>query len=316
MFRYWIADAHCDSIGDYLLGKRDLLTSSETGHWDLPKAKSSNIRLQFMASYIEDEFKPHLASWRGLQLLEAAHRFIDQNKDEVFLIEDKKDISKLNHSESLGIILSVEGGEILGESLFMLDIIYRLGVRSLGLTWNQRNAIGDGVGETSSDSGLSSFGKKVIERMNLLGMLIDVSHLNERGFWDVLNISGKPIVASHSCAQAVCSHKRNLSDTQLRSLAQNKGVVGINFCPDFLNSDSPATIDDVVRHICHIADIAGVDIIGFGSDFDGIPNTPQGLENAEMFTKLIAKLEEYGFNKEDMAKICNGNFVRVLNDVL
>ena len=316
MKKYWLVDAHCDSIGDYALGKRDLKTSTDEGHWDLAKAKHSGLGLQFIASYIESEYKPHLATWRGLQLLDAGRRFIEENKDSVFLIENCKDINKLGDQNTLGVVLSVEGGEILGESLFMLDTIYRLGVRSLGLTWNERNAIGDGVGETSSKSGLSDFGIKVISRMNLLGMLIDVSHLNEPGFWDVLQLSNKPIAATHSCAQALCSHPRNLNDKQLRALADNNGVVGINFCPDFLNSNGQASIDDVVRHICHIADIAGVDTIGFGSDFDGIPNTPQGLENAEMYPQLLEKLEKSGFNQVEMAKICHGNFIRVLSDVL
>lgn len=316
MNNYWVVDAHCDSIGDFASGKRDLRTSTETGHWDLTKAKRSGLGLQFVAAYIESEYKPHLATWRGLQLLDAGLRFIKENKSTVFLIENSKDINKLGNLDTLGVILSVEGGEILGESLFMLDIIYKLGVRSLGLTWNERNAIGDGVGETSSKSGLSDFGKKVISRMNLLGMLIDVSHLNEPGFWDVLEVSSKPIVASHSCAHALCSHPRNLNDKQLRALADNNGVVGINFCPDFLNSSGQATIDDVVRHISHIVDIAGIDSIGFGSDFDGIPFTPQGLENVEKYTQLLEKLEKYGFNQVEISKICHGNFVRVLNDVL
>lgn len=316
MAKYWIADGHCDSIGDYLAGKRNLRSSTAEGHWDLAKAGHADIRLQFLAAYIESEYKPHLATLRGLELLEAAFRFIHENKDRVFLVESKNDLRKIGSGKSLGIVLSVEGGEILGESLFMLDIIHRLGVRNIGLTWNQRNAIGDGVGETNSKSGLSDFGVKVIRRMNDLGILVDVSHLNEHGFWDVLEISSKPITASHSCARNVCDHPRNLTDKQLKALAENKGVVGINFCPDFLNRNGIADIDDVVRHICHIADTAGVDTIGFGSDFDGIPVVPLGLENAGMLPLLLEKLEASGFNQEEMAKICHGNFLRVLSSVL
>lgn len=316
MRKYWIVDAHCDSIGDYCLGKRDLSTSTEVGHWDLNRANLGNIGLQFMASYIESEYKPSLASWRGLQLVDAGLRFISSNNDRVLLIQKKVDLNKLGKTGFTGIILSVEGGEILGESLFMLDIIHRLGVRALGLTWNERNAIADGVGEINSKSGLSTFGIEVIKRMNKLGMLIDVSHLNEPGFWDVLQLSQKPIIASHSCAQAICNHPRNLNDRQLRALADKKGVVGINFCPDFLNSKGQASVDDVVRHICHVAEIAGVDSVGFGSDYDGIPHTPEGLESAAMFTSLVTKLEDCGFNEQEMAKICHGNFMRVLNEVL
>lgn len=311
----WIADGHCDSLGDYSLGKRDLKTA-ETGQWDLAKARKGNVGLQFLAAFIESEYKPYLATWRGLQLLEAGLRFIEGNPEDVFLLKNKSDLDKLGNTDFLGIILHVEGGEILGESLFMLDIIFRLGVRSLGLTWNERNALGDGVGEASSNSGLSSFGIKVVERMNQLGMLVDVSHLNERGFWDVLEKSSKPVIASHSCARSICNHPRNLSDEQLRALAAQKGLVGVNFCVDFLNENGRASIEDVIKHICYISEKAGVDSVGLGSDFDGIPYPPKGLESPEMFPVLQDKLALCGFSQTEIIKICHGNFVRVLKNVL
>jgi len=313
--KIWIADGHCDSLGDYSSGKRELKVS-EKGHWDLAKARRGNIGLQFLAAFIESKYKPYLAGWRGLQLLEAGLRFIEENREDVFLIKSKNDLDKLGNTNSLGIILHVEGGEILGQSIFMLDIIFRLGVRSLGLTWNERNALGDGVGETSSNSGLSGFGIKVIERMDKLGMLVDVSHLNERGFWDVLEKSSKPVIASHSCARSICNHPRNLNDEQICALAAQKGVIGVNFCVDFLNEGGSACIDDVIKHICYISEKAGVDSVGFGSDFDGIPYPPKGLESAEMFPILQDRLALCGFSQTEIEKICHGNFVRVLRNVL
>lgn len=316
MEELWIADGHCDSLGDLTSGKRDLRGLDEPGHWDITKAQKGNIGLQFFAAFIESEYKPFLAAQRGLEHLEAALRFIDENGSDVFLIKNGKDLARLGKSKMIGLLLNVEGGEILGENLFMVDLIFRLGVRSIGLTWNERNAIGDGVGETGSKGGLSKFGFQVISRMNSLGMMIDVSHLNEAGFWDVVNHSGKPIIASHSCAQTLCSHPRNLNDLQLRALGRMKGVVGINFCQDFLKDTGKATIDDVVEHICYIAEVAGVDSVGLGSDFDGIPSTPQGLEDAAQLSNLLEKLRERGFNSAEIKKICHGNFVRVLGSVL
>ena len=312
----WIADGHCDSLGDLANKKRDLRGTANFGHWDLKKAKQANIGLQFFAAYIEEEYKPFLAGQRGLQLLEEALNFIDENPEDVFLLKSKEDLSKLGQVKQMGILINIEGGEILGESLFMLNLIFRLGVRSMGLTWNGRNAIADGVGESGSRGGLSRFGFKVIARMNDLGMIIDVSHLNEPGFWDVIGHSSSPVIASHSCAYKLCNHPRNLKDEQLRALAENRGLVGVNFCPDFLCANGRGSIDDVVRHICYIAEIAGVDTVAFGSDFDGIPIPPVGLEDASKFPLLIHKLAGAGFKEEEIRKICHGNFVRVLTDVL
>ncbi|NLI93703.1 MAG: membrane dipeptidase [Peptococcaceae bacterium] len=316
MEKIWIADGHCDSLGDLTDGKRDLKGKADFGHWDLQKAKVANIGMQFFSAYIESQYKPFLAMQRGLEQVEAARKFIDENRDDIFLISGLHDLNRLGNNGEMGIVLHVEGGEILAESLFMLDIIFRLGVRSIGLTWNERNAIADGVGELHSRGGLSRFGLDVISRMNELGMLVDVSHINEAGFWDVIRHSDKPVIATHSCAQALCNHPRNLNDQQLKALAEKKGLVGVNFCPDFLNETGQASMDDVIRHICYIAEIAGVDTVAFGSDFDGISSTPHGLEDVSKFIDLIEKLHQSGFSLMEIEKICHGNFVRVLKSVL
>jgi len=312
----WVIDGHCDSLGGFLSGKRTLKEDTEDGHWNIPRAKQGKIGLQFLAAFIESEFKPAQATLRGLQLIEAAHRLIKENPNELFLIRQKKDLQALPEEKRIGLLLSVEGGEILGESLFLLDIIYELGVRALGLTWNQRNAIADGIGEYGTESRLTRFGVKVVRRMNELGMIVDVSHLNEPGFWHVLEISEQPIIASHSCSYALCPHPRNLTDAQLKALAQNGGLVGVNFFPKFLNPSGRAGIDDVVRHISHIAEIAGIDSVGLGSDFDGIEEVPEGLEHAGKYIVLAEKLDKAGFTTVEISKIFHGNFMRLLSCVL
>lgn len=314
--KYYIIDGHCDSLSHYVNGERTLEDPLDGGHWNIPRARASGIALQFLAAYIETEYKPMMATQRGLQLIEGAHRLIESHREQLFHIQSKNDLYNIPDSKRTGILLSVEGGEILGQNLFMLDIIYRLGVRALGLTWNQRNELGDGVGELNTRSRLTSLGEKVVLRMNELGMLIDVSHLNEEGFWHVIELSKDPIVATHSCSKALCNHPRNLTDQQLLALAKHKGVVGVNFNPGFLNESGVATREDVVRHICHIAEVAGVDAVGLGSDFDGIPEVPKGLEHVGEYCDLLDDLIKVGFSTKDVEKISYHNFRRVLLEVL
>ena len=315
MSNNWVIDGHCDSIGDFLDGKRSLGSRLEGGHWDLERAREGQVVLQFMAAFIDSEYKPERATLRGLELIHAAHRFVRENKEKVYLVRDHKDLLQLPAPEKIALLLSVEGGEILSERLFMLDLIFDLGVRALGLTWNQRNAIADGAGEITG-SRLTRFGVDVIRRMNELGMIIDVSHLNEAGFWHVIELSQQPILASHSCAYALRPHPRNLKDEQLRALGQNKGLVGINFYPSFLTQDSEATLSDVVRHIIHIAEVAGVETVGLGSDFDGIDRNPIGLEHAGQLSMLSVALRNVGFSSQEVELIMYKNFMRLLFSVI
>lgn len=316
MYSLPIVDGHCDSLLHFVNRERTLHEPIEGGHWDTQRAKLAGISLQFMAAYIETEYKPAMATWRGLQLIEGAHRFIAGHPEQVFLVLGKQDLQQIPNPARIGILLSVEGGEILGQNLYMLDIIYKLGVRALGLTWNQRNALGDGVGENKTRSRLTNLGQEVVLNMNRLGMLIDVSHLNEEGFWHVLELSKAPIAATHSCAKALCSHPRNLTDQQLRALAKHKGVIGVNFCPLFLRETAPATRADVIRHICHIAEVAGVETVGLGSDFDGISEVPEGLEHVGDYDKLLNDLTRVGFTTHEIKQITSLNFMRLLSGVL
>lgn len=312
----YIVDGHCDSLIDFVNNKRTLEGPSAGGHWDIERAKRSGVALQFLAAFIETKYKPDRSLQRGLELIEGAHRFIASHLDQVFLIQAKRDLELIPHPSRLGVLLSVEGGEILGEDLFMLDIIFKLGVRALGLTWNQRNALATGIGEVDARHKLTHLGQEVVQRMNELGMMVDVSHLNETGFWHVLDISKAPIAATHSCARALCAHPRNLTDQQLRALGRHKGVVGVNFYPRFLKETGIATRNDVVRHICHIAEVAGVETVGLGSDFDGIEETPEGLGHVGDYNYLRNDLIKAGFSSQEVEQIMGRNFMRLLSDVL
>ncbi len=312
----YIVDGHCDSLINFVNNDRTLKGASGGGHWDIHSARLTGVSLQFLAAFIETKYKPHRSLQRGLQLIEGAHRFIANNSDQVFLVQEKRDLRRIPDPDRLGILLSVEGGEILGDDLFILDIIFKLGVRVIGLTWNQRNALAAGVGEADAQLRLSDLGQEVVKRMNRLGMIVDVSHLNEAGFWHVLEVSKDPIAATHSCAKALCGHPRNLTDQQLRALGRHKGVVGVNFYPRFLKDTGVATRDDVVRHIYHIAEVAGVETVGLGSDFDGIEETPEGLGHVGDYHYLREDLTKVGFSTQEVEQIMGRNFMRLLSDVL
>ena len=153
--------------------------------------------------------------------------------------------------------------------------------------------------------------------MERLGMVVDVSHLSNKGFWDVMEIAKKPIVASHSNALALCSHPRNLSDDQLKALKKNGGVTGINFCASFLENNSNATLDDIVRHIEYINGLIGEGHVGFGSDYDGVDNNlPKGGENPSCFDAIAERLLKLNYSEKSVSDICHGNFLRVFKEVL
>lgn len=311
----FVVDAHCDTVLRLVKGA-SLAGPEPQGHVDLPRLAAGGVDLQIFALWVDARERRGGFTVRCLELLEAVQREVAAHPDRLQLIRSRHDLSAARESGRIGVLLSIEGGEALEGSLAALRAFFRLGVRALGLTWNGRNELADGCGDADSGGGLTAFGRQVVEEMNRLGMVVDVSHLAERGFWDVLAISRHPIIASHSNARAVCDHRRNLTDAQIRALAEHGGVMGMNFFPEFLRSDGPATLEDVVRHIDHIVDLVGPDHVGLGSDFDGIDGTPIGLEDVSRLPALTEALLARGYDEASVEKILGGNFLRVFQTVL
>ena len=183
------------------------------------------------------------------------------------------------------------------------------------VTWNGENELGYGAVD-STGGGLTEFGKEVVKRMNTLGMAVDVSHLSERGFWDVAEISKKPFIASHSNAKAICDHARNLTDDQIRALIKAGGVAGINFCASFLNDSKKANVKDIVKHIEHMLSCGAEDNIGLGTDFDGISLAPDDVNNAGAVYMIFDELKKLGYSDELIEKISHKNFERVFGEIL
>jgi len=309
-----VADGHCDTILELYKNKRSFWDFNKKGHLDWPRLKQAKVNLQFLAIYIEPEFKPTGALARLLEILAYFRLQQEQAPEKIEIIRSKQDIKSINQ-DTHHFLLSIEGGEVLERKLSLLAILFELGFRCMTLTWNQRNDLADGVWENNSGGGLTKLGQEVVYEMNRLGMLIDVSHLSDAGFWDVISRTTKPIAATHSCCRAICSHPRNLTDEQLLALKKNNGIIGINFYPDFLSKDR-TNVDTVIAHIEHAVSIAGVDHVGLGSDFDGINKTPQGLEDVTKLSAITRKLIERGWSENNIKKVMGGNFLRVLYEIL
>ena len=312
-----VFDGHCDTILEVMSRKRTLGKKSITGHLDIPRMKEGGVNVQFFAVFIEDIYKPDRSLKRTLQLIDCFYREIEKNKNNISLVTNYNQIKEVNKAGKIAAILSIEGGEALEGDLGVLRVLYRLGIRLLTLTWNQRNQIADGVGESRTGSGLTKFGLKVIDEMNDLRMLIDVSHLSETGFWDVLKRSKAPIVASHSNCYSLCPHLRNLKDEQIKALADKGGVIGITYVPNFLTQEKrKTTVKDVVKHIDYLVKKAGIDCVGLGSDFDGTGALPLGLEGVDKIPNITEELLNQGYKEKDIKKILGENFLRVFKEVV
>ena len=211
--------------------------------------------------------------------------------------------------------LSLEGGEAIENKEALLEL-YDEGVRLIALSWNYKNKICAGVLEQDESLGVTDFGKEIISLMNNLGIIIDVSHLNDKSFWDVLALSKKPVIASHSNARAVCSNRRNLSDEQFLAIKRSGGVVGINFYPDFLRNDGNASIEDIIKHIEHFLALGGEDFLSIGADFDGVSYLPQNIRGAEDMYMLFEEMLKCGYKEDVIKKISYTNMERFLKENL
>lgn len=307
-------DFHCDTLYRLVEKDTDFTKRGLEGHVDLPRMIEGQVHLQVFAAFGVPKHMRKNAATMVLKMIDKMYEIIEKT-GKFKLILKGEDIDKAKEEGKIGALLFIEGGEALEGEIALLRMFYRLGVRALTLTWSLRNDLGDGV-EGVEEGGLTSLGEEVVREMNRLGMIVDVSHLNEKGFWDVIDISKKPIIASHSDCKALCPHKRNLTDEQIKAIAQKGGVIGINFAPQFLREDGKATIEDVLNHIDHICELVGEDYIGFGSDFDGISSTPEGLSDISYFPLILEGLKKRGYTQEQIDKISHKNFENLIKKIL
>jgi membrane dipeptidase len=238
------------------------------------------------------------------------------------LATSAREIETAHKQGKIAALIGLEGGHAIEDNLDLLRGFYQRGVRYMTLTHTNTNNWADSSGDITNSEvkhhdGLTDFGKEVVREMNRLGMMVDISHVADKTFWDALAVSKAPLVASHSTCRALADVPRNMTDEMIVALAKKGGVIQVDFYCNFLSTARPphATVRDVVAHIDHIRQIAGIDAIGIGSDFDGIDCAPEGLEDVSKFPNLTRALLEKGYSAGDIRKIYGGNFLRVMRAV-
>lgn len=232
-----VLDAHSDVILRVLDKGVDLGVRSDQGHMDIPRLIEGGIDAQVFAIWVSPSYLPNQAIKRALNMIDAVYHQIEKHPDKLELARTASDIERIAAQNKIAVILGLEGGHIIEDDMAVLRMFYQLGVRYMTLTWMNTNNWADAAGDTARWSGLNDFGVKVVKEMNRIGMIVDLSHVSDETFWDVLRVTSDPVIASHSSCRALCDHFRNLSDEMLRALAENGGVVGINFYAGYLDEE-------------------------------------------------------------------------------
>ncbi|MEQ8198314.1 MAG: dipeptidase [Clostridiaceae bacterium] len=303
-------DMHCDTPS-FLYNNDENSLRHSMGSVDVRKLKEGDALCQFFAFFLDlkkvnepfSEFKNMFNNFK---------KEIDENKDEFNIILSYEDINK----GKIGALFTVEEGGVIEGSIKNLRRLYDSGIRGMTLTWNYENSIGfPNSRKEFMNYGLKNFGIQVVEEMNKLGMIIDVSHLSDGGFYDVCRLSKKPVIASHSNSRAITDHPRNITDHMIKMLADKGGVMGLNFCSDFIGKGKITKLEDMILHLKHIRKIGGIDVIALGTDFDGIHNTVE-IENISKMPMLEELLIKEGFSYYETEKVFYKNAERVLKDIL
>lgn len=310
-----VIDLHCDTIMGLMEAGEDAGLKHNSLNVDIVKLKKGGSLAQFFALFVDMKECINPLE-HGLKMADRFHLELAKNISDISLALNIEDLKRNKAENKISAFLTLEEGGVLKGSLSHLRNFYRLGVRLVTLTWNYPNEIGyPNIMEEYRQKGLTEFGFSVVHEMNRLGMIIDVSHLSDKGFYDVARASAKPFVASHSNARAITNHSRNLTDDMIKLLADKGGIIGINFAREFLGAAAISRVEDMIRHIKHIKNVGGLDVLAVGTDFDGISPEIEIQDFGEM-GKLVDALEKNGFPADEIDKICYKNALRVIEECL
>lgn len=320
-------DMHCDTLMRAYMNRENNIWRLPELMLDISRLKEGGNRAQFFAVFMLPEAIrknpgpecPEDGTYIKA-LTEIYERSIQEHPQVIAAVKTAADYEKTVSDGRIGAFLSLEDGRWVAESLNRLQWLYEKGFRMIALTWNHENCFGYPNSSEASvmQKGLKPFGRDAIACMNELGMLIDVSHLNDGGFFDVVKLSGKPFVASHSNCRALAPHPRNLSDEMIRALAEKGGVMGLNFYGPFLNGnrkDERSRISEMLRHLRHMINVGGIEVAAIGTDFDGMEGMFEIPDCAHMQQLFIA-MEQEGFTIGQIEKIAYQNMERVIREVL
>lgn len=319
-FESILVDTHNDFIWKVfdkgaVFGERNSFTQS-----DLPKLREGGVDVQIFAVWIPVS-KVRKSYAFTVSQIEKLKQIESENSNDLEFAKTYDDIIRITNAKKICGLIGIEGGTAIENDLDNINRFFEIGVRYIGLTWNNSNNISTSAKEQTAkglQGGLTDFGIQVVKRMNEVGMFVDVSHLSETGFWDVIETTTSPIIASHSNCFSLNPHYRNLTDEQIQAIAKNDGYIGVNFYDEFLTRDGKkngATLENVVEHIDHIKSLVGVDYIGLGADFDGGITPAAELYDATTYPVLTKRLMEKGYSVDDVKKILGLNFLRVFKKV-
>jgi membrane dipeptidase len=353
-----VIDAHNDTVQNLMVEGADFARRTSDSGIDLPKLREGGVTVPFFAANVPVYYPEAEAVRRTLDFRDAMQRVFDKYPDQIELATSARQIEKIVAGKKIAAVLTIEGGHQIADDLAVLRMYRRLGYLSMTLAHFKSNHWADSATSPPLHNGLTDFGRDVVREMNRIGMIVDVSHVSDKTFYDALSVSTKPVIASHSSCRALVDFPRNMDDEMLRALAKNGGVVGVNFYAAYVNEQDAdgarklirgvnavdtsltgaaldayavknridggeahptvghATIADVVACIDHAVKIAGIDHVGIGADFDGIPTVPQGLEDISKMPALRQSLAKQGYSETDIRKIMGGNFLRVIREVV
>jgi membrane dipeptidase len=334
----------------YDLDAVDIAQRLTTTHTDLPRLRDGGVGAQFWSVYVPSKLQGGAAVTATLEQIDCVHRMVEKYPDSLRLARTAADVEQAWSEGRIASLMGAEGGHSIDESLGVLRMLHALGVRYMTLTHNDNVPWADSATDTEVLGGLSPFGEDVVREMNRIGMLVDLSHTSAGTMRHALRVTSAPVIFSHSSARAVCDVPRNVPDDVLGTLATNDGVCMVTFVPQFVSpavarwrdegaqaaaqegirntdigefepfmarwrAEHPqprSTLSDVVAHVEHVREVAGVDHVGLGGDYDGTPNLPEGLEDVTGYPRLLAALADRGWSDADLGKLTSGNVLRAL----
>ena len=308
---FFIVDAHEDIAFHLNYLKRDFVNPSVPCMITLPWLKEGNVRLVFNTIFVHPKHKPEKTVQSALDQLSKYEEIYKQFKNDVYQVKTPQDLSKFGQSSEIGFLTLMEGADPI-EHVDKLEELYNRGVRIIGLAWNDKNQYASG---NDTEDGLSEEGVRLINKMNELGITLDLSHLNEKCFWEAVELTNLIPIATHSNARTITDHSRNLRDTQLRAISERCGVIGIVLYNYFLKiGDKTPTLEEVFTHADYMVNLCGEDHVGIGSDMDGarIEDFPEGLKTIADLPKIAEYFCDKGYSEDRVEKIMSGNFLRVL----
>ena len=324
-----VIDGHFDLLMDVQIQREQGRTKViETDYF--PRFVEGGVNVIVASLFVDSSFLPEMGLRKALGQISALYEEVNESPDKLMICLNGEDMNRAKQSNKIGFLLSIEGAEPIGTDLSLLRVFFELGVRNLGLVWSRRNAVGDGSffypTKEGKKGGISSLGVKVIEEAEKLGITIDVSHLNDEGFWDVIDIATRPVIASHSNARSICSTMRNLTDEQIKAIATTNGVIGVNAASMLVgDNDESSTLEQLMSHIDHLVSVAGIQHVGLGLDLcedfmkyvspDVLASFPRKpfdvVSGHRSIPQLVEGLVKRGYSKNELEALLGTNIQRI-----